>query len=207
MEAAARVAFIPKYPTLVLDDVHDHVKDVTCSTTSMTVHFHGEEAMIAAAASWNVESEMVFFSSHTSCATEGEHRAYMVEYLSSDSSTKTVTFAATKQTMKEATHRIAVDLGKHVMEDLEPKRELKIVRRIAQAASSTEASNVPSTTSSNQQTASIPPTVTFNFAPPPSTAAVTATAMTKNVDFSAVNQMILPPDQTIQELFPGTQAL
>lgn len=195
-DSAARVHFAPKYSTLVLDDISGHIRNVSCTTSGLTVQFHAEDAMHMAIKTWNTTDDLILISTHDTCATAGEYEAYLVQYLASDLPSLAISFRTKKQPLREVTHRMSIDLGKHVLGDIESRA----LRRAASISTTT-----PSVLPNVNQTASVPATVSFTFEAP--TATPTATKSNQEIGFSSKNQTLLPPDQTILNLFPDTQPL
>ncbi|KAH8688586.1 hypothetical protein GQ44DRAFT_310820 [Phaeosphaeriaceae sp. PMI808] len=77
--------------TIVLEYI-DSILNVTCANDSLTVTFNGAESFGAALSAWTVEDTLLMVTNHQgSCDTEFERGFYLVEKISSDPASHSIT--------------------------------------------------------------------------------------------------------------------
>jgi hypothetical protein len=62
---------------LVLEDIQDHVHNIVCQGRSISISFHDEHALEAAAKKWKTASPFLLLTSDPRCAAEGEYGAFV----------------------------------------------------------------------------------------------------------------------------------
>lgn len=66
-----------KTPTLVLEDIEDHVDFVGCAGSIIVLHFNSEEALRDAHEEFTSVDSFLLVTSHDSCNGDGERDPHM----------------------------------------------------------------------------------------------------------------------------------
>lgn len=113
-----------------------------------------------------------------------------VSFVDIDYDSCTIKLNVRRSSLREVTHRIAVDLEKHARSS--PDRHTRLIRQ-------------EQATSTNVATGSQAATTTFSYQSP--TASATGASLSADVSFSRLNTTLLPPDSSIAQYLPNPDIL
>ena len=188
---SANVEMDASLPTLLLEDINEHLEEVRC--TSSTIELDFEDPWIASAVQQAAQhsSKVIVITSHVDCNVEGERKPHMYVVLviacllfRSDSvsvheieiSASSLTLQIMPTSWEESFHHVRLHFGKgnHDL-DIEPFSPIK--RR--QAAATTPASAAPS--------------VTPSFPAAPTTTPTNTEVHKASIDHAWIDTSVVPP--------------
>ena len=73
---AAQVHFVPKLPTLAIEEVESHLYDVVCTESTVELIFSTQELWEEALVEFTTPSQFMLVTSHAGCNEEGERNIY-----------------------------------------------------------------------------------------------------------------------------------
>ncbi|KAL8895065.1 MAG: hypothetical protein Q9192_003866 [Flavoplaca navasiana] len=178
---AAKVYLTTKIPTLALEDIDQHLSDVTCLGSLVTLSFATAAAKQKALQDLALQGTFYLITSHNSCNENGERTVYLVSAVS-DTGIRDfdLVFSVSPVPWKKSIQTIRVDFAKSD-ESYSVQGQGAIGKR--QALSSTEVVVVAATPTTSS-------TIAF---PPPPTDSPTATSAHQDLSFSYIDTPILPP--------------
>lgn len=189
------VTVVPKLPTIVLDDLDQHIRDLNCHHEKIVVHFHDDSPMISAGAAWSSFDEFLVVTSRTGCSVSGEHAAYRTSYSSSDMSSFAIELSATRSTLKSHTETMRFEFGNHFLSEAVPATIASEPIRIEKRQSSP--------TSFDVQSASLSPTANISFPSTTASASASSTAIASDIFFSHIDSTILPLNSSFASQLPS----
>ncbi|KAL9628320.1 MAG: hypothetical protein Q9204_005964 [Flavoplaca sp. TL-2023a] len=180
---AAKVYLTTKIPTLALEDIDQHLSDVTCLGSLVTLSFATVAAKQKALQDLALQGTFYLITSHSTCNENGERTVYLVSAVS-DTGTRDfdLVFSVSPVPWKKSIQTIRVDFAKSE-ESYGVSGQGVIGKR--QALSSTEVVVVAATPTTSS-------TIAIAFPSPP-TDSPTATSAHQDLSFSYIDTPILPP--------------
>ncbi|KXJ86027.1 hypothetical protein Micbo1qcDRAFT_219866 [Microdochium bolleyi] len=95
-------------PTVLLEDIAS-IKTVNCSADSVTISFSTVDCFDAAVATWVDEGDLIFFTNHFGgCDLESERGVYLVNRVSGDKDTLTITAHSEKKDVASTATNTAI---------------------------------------------------------------------------------------------------
>lgn len=80
--SSATLRLEPKLPLLVLEDIEEYFKTISCTDRIMSFSFHDSDTFNAIALAWSTDPFFAVVTSHDGCQMVDEHEARMYDKFS-----------------------------------------------------------------------------------------------------------------------------